>query len=272
MNQPVSSLNLPKSLLGKLKNLGYNYCNDLDHNVETVIPDWVSLKKTPKSCSALELYENESKWKPVTTFVPQLDSLLGKEIVAGLVTELCGLPGAGRTQICLHLSVGVAGEAVFIHTNNNFSLERLQEIAQKYVSDVETIMQKILCIEATNFTELFASVQFLKTWLSNNCIRLLIIDSISWPLKQHQPCIERPNLIYRLFQELRILTSLHKFAIVVTNDLTTSITGVTTSSFGDSFYHIINNRILLSKENDLICAKTLKSAINNAGEVLFKFE
>ncbi|EFA08701.2 DNA repair protein Rad51 homolog-like Protein [Tribolium castaneum] len=272
MNQPISSLNLPDSIIGKLANLGFNYCNDLGENVaqRANIPDYGSLKRAPKRCTALELCESESNWKPVTSFIPQLDCLLSKEIASGVVTELCGLPGTGRTQICLHLAVGVAGETVFIHTNNNLSVERLKEIAEKFVPDVGALMQKLLCIEATNFTELRATVQFLKTWLSNNQIRLLIVDSIAWPLKQ-QPLMERPHLIYRLFQELRILANLHNFAIVVTNDLTTRNTGATSSSFGDSFYHIVNNRILLSRVNNRFCAKTLKSANKNS-EVFFKFE
>ncbi|RZB39352.1 DNA repair protein RAD51 -like 3, partial [Asbolus verrucosus] len=218
MNQPISSLDLTDNIIGRLQKNGFHYCHDFKENCENIpqkihVSNWPSLTEAPSSKTALELLREEIHWQPITTFVPELDSLLKHEISPNMITELSGFPGTGKTQICFHLSVGVnEGETFFISTNKNFASHRLREIAQKCVSDMESALKRIYCVEATDPVELLASVKFLESWLpSHNHVRLLIIDSISWPLKQ-KPHTERASLIHTIFQNLRILASKYKFA------------------------------------------------------------
>jgi predicted ATP-dependent serine protease len=131
MNRPVSSLNLPQSVVNKLEKEGFCLCDDVKENFEAAqakvnICCWPSVTTAPKLKTALELCREELNWKSVTTFIPELDDLLRDEVVAGAVTELTGFPGSGKTQVCFHLSVGVSGEVVFICTNRSFSSERVK--------------------------------------------------------------------------------------------------------------------------------------------------
>lgn len=63
----------------------------------------------------------------------------------GEVTEICGNPGGGKTQLAIQLSVdarlpteygGVAGETVYIDTEGSFSPERCLTMAQALVDHV----------------------------------------------------------------------------------------------------------------------------------------
>lgn len=126
MNQQISSLNLPNYLKRKFRKNGFYHCQDVENSTT---PDLLSLKKPTKTQTATELWQNESNWELIKTSISELDDLLEDKVMPGLVTELCGLPGSGRTQICLYLSVGAKGQVVFIHTNQNFSSERLRGIS-----------------------------------------------------------------------------------------------------------------------------------------------
>lgn len=72
------------------------------------------------------------------------DSSLNDGIKIGIITELAGFSGCGKTQLCLQLCVntvmpgnlpgnvmsGQGANAVFIDTKNGFFPERLKEIAE----------------------------------------------------------------------------------------------------------------------------------------------
>lgn len=54
------------------------------------------------STSALDLLERDLKRTPITTFCAALDSMLdskGTGVPVGVITEFCGEPGVGKTQI-----------------------------------------------------------------------------------------------------------------------------------------------------------------------------
>lgn len=53
--------------------------------------------------SALELYRRQHKIKPVYTLCEQLDKMLGGGVIAPQLTEFCGVPGIGKTQLAYAL-------------------------------------------------------------------------------------------------------------------------------------------------------------------------
>ncbi|XP_063915520.1 DNA repair protein RAD51 homolog 3-like [Zophobas morio] len=275
MNQSISSLNLPQNVITKLENAGFHHCNDVADNLDAInpkikLPDWGSVTTAPKPKTALELCDDESGL--TATLIPELDPLLTKIALPGCITELCGFPGSGKTQLCLHLAVGAKSRVVFIHTNKNLNPERLREICQKCGVDADATLARILCVEAPDPVTLTASVEFLRSWLKQNSVGVVFIDSISWPLRL-QPSGEKTKLVYTLLQTLRALGNEHGFTVILTNDLTTRIVAgkaYNTSSFGEYFYHLVNNRILLSKEADSFSASVLKSVNGGPETISFK--
>jgi RAD51-like protein 2 len=76
--------------------------------------------------------------KPIITFSKSVDTMLGGGFPLGQVTEICGLPGAGKTQMATQLALDVQipkvfggneGEALYVDTEGNFYPERALEMA-----------------------------------------------------------------------------------------------------------------------------------------------
>jgi RAD51-like protein 2 len=99
-----------------------------------------SCRPEKQSVTALSLISKlKATQRTIVTFSRSVDKLLGGGVARGEVTEICGLPGVGKTQLCMQLCVdarlpisfgGVAGEAVYIDTEGSFSPERCHTMAQ----------------------------------------------------------------------------------------------------------------------------------------------
>jgi RecA/RadA recombinase len=54
--------------------------------------------------SALDALRLEENNPSITTYSGNLDNLLGGGIALGAVTEICGMPGMGKTQLWYYIS------------------------------------------------------------------------------------------------------------------------------------------------------------------------
>jgi RAD51-like protein 2 len=99
-----------------------------------------SCRPEKQSLTALSLISKlKATQRTIVTFSRSVDKLLGGGLARGEVTEICGLPGVGKTQLCMQLCAdarlpvafgGVAGESVYIDTEGSFSPERCHTMAQ----------------------------------------------------------------------------------------------------------------------------------------------
>ena len=92
-----------------------------------------------KRLSAAAAFKREQKSCSIVTFCRDLDDLLGGGVQAGTMTEVCGEPGTGKTQLAMQLAVdcqvprsfgGAEGEAIYIDTEGSFHVARVAQIAQ----------------------------------------------------------------------------------------------------------------------------------------------
>lgn len=51
------------------------------------------------SLTALDLLQKEEELRSIVTFSSKLDAALGGGLPVGKTTELCGVPGVGKTQL-----------------------------------------------------------------------------------------------------------------------------------------------------------------------------
>lgn len=74
-----------------------------------------------------------------------LDSFLHGGVCTKILTEISGESGAGKTQLCLQLSLtvqlpvsvgGLSGSAIYIYTEGRFPFQRLQELSQFYKASI----------------------------------------------------------------------------------------------------------------------------------------
>ncbi|XP_071449965.1 DNA repair protein RAD51 homolog 3-like isoform X2 [Hetaerina americana] len=250
---------------------------------------WDSLERwnsPPKSETALEIWQTEAKLRNIITFCEVVDDVLGGGIALRRITEFCGAPGTGKTQFCLQLCVsvqipscfgGVSGEAIYIDADSGFSPDRLRDIAkscakhcEKLRKDAspndsanieefseESILNGVHYIAVNDHVELMATVSLLENFLeSNEKVKLVVLDSLAFVFRYGATSFkDRTRLLYRIMSDLQNLALKFNIAVVVTNQLTTSLEvsleggSVSKSSLipslGESFAHLVGLRLIL---------------------------
>ncbi|XP_044286062.1 DNA repair protein RAD51 homolog 3 isoform X3 [Varanus komodoensis] len=157
-----------------------------------------------RKCTALELLEEEQTQGTIVTFCSALDGLLGGGVQLTKLTEICGPPGVGKTQLCMQLAVdvqipecfgGLAGEAIFIDTEGSFMVDRVADMASACVQhcrliaelhpeedhmtalgtfSLENILSHIYYIRCHGYVELLAEVYLLPDFLSEHSKEILL--------------------------------------------------------------------------------------------------
>lgn len=89
--------------------------------------------------------------KGIVTFCRGIDELLGSGIPREEVTEVVGVPGVGKTQLCMQAAVnttlpvalgGVDGQTIYIDTEGSFSASRCAQIARALHRHAKDIAHK----------------------------------------------------------------------------------------------------------------------------------
>lgn len=237
-----------------------------------------------KTCA--DLLQQETRQPGIITFCKDLDHAIGPfGISVGLITEFCGPPGSGKTQMCLQLCAnvnlppelgGLGGKSLYLDTNFGFNPDRLREIATACVqhcqrivrtkrpqmSEVtskfttENIMESVLYNHAHDCNDLNKSVDTLEKLLKvGEKIRLVVIDSYSFLIRCNiDNTMERIKQDHLILNRLQMLAQQYKLAIILTNDVTTKLNGTDpctiAPALGDSHGHRINQRIVLGQTSE----------------------
>lgn len=319
--RPLSSLPLSSSVKVKLLGAGFQSTADLLHldppqlGQEAGLTEQEALQVLQitggggggacRSVTALELLRREEDSRSIVTFSSQLDAALGGGIPVGKTTEVCGVPGVGKTQLCLQLAVdvqvpqcfgGVEGHAVFIDTEGTFVLQRVVDIAAAAVRHcsllaedeeqraavtgftVETILSNILLVRCHDYVDLLAELHLLPRLLSDRPrVRLLVIDSVAAPFRQVFDDLSlRTRLLGGLSQRLIAMATGHSIAVVATNQMTTRLLPGGKSqlvpALGDLWGHALATRLLLQWEGPRRLARVLKSPAHPEVTVQYRLE
>ncbi|XP_054878162.1 DNA repair protein RAD51 homolog 3-like [Poeciliopsis prolifica] len=308
MRRPVSSLGLGSSLKGKLVRAGFQFTTDLqDLNPEQLSAEaGVSQQEALEALhaasaghggapvTALELLQREEEFRSIVTFCSRLDEALGGGVPVGKVTEICGAPGVGKTQLCLQLAVdvqvpavfgGLGGQVLFVDTEGGFRVQRLVDLAGAAVRrfsllaedeeqrvamatfTVETILSNVFLgflVRCRDYVELLAELRLLPDFLSDRPrLRLLVIDSVAFPfLRLHDDLSRRTRLLQGVGLRLIAAATGHNIAVVTTNHTTTRLRGGRARpapALGDIWGHAPSVRLLLRWEESRRMASILKS-------------
>src|SRR3989338_9969881 len=82
-----------------------------------------------------------------------LDSLLLGGVEAGALTNFCGPPGSGKTNICMLAAISAVEsgkKVIYIDTEGGFSFERFQQLAKE---NTDKILNGIMFLEPRTFKE-----------------------------------------------------------------------------------------------------------------------
>ena len=209
----------------------------------------------PSGESALQLLERESASRSVVTMCRQLDELLGGGVPLGRLTEFCGAPGLGKTQLSIQLAVdvgiptalgGVGGECIYIDTEGSFVVDRAVDIAAALLAhlqagpfaseqeslaaqsiSVQSLLGGVHLVRAHDYIEQLAVVHSLPQLIADRpAVRLIVLDSVAFHFRQDfDDYALRLRLLSQMAQTLTAVAGQQQAAVVLINQVTTKMSG-----------------------------------------------
>ncbi|KAA6398605.1 MAG: putative DNA repair protein RAD51 3 [Streblomastix strix] len=189
--------------------------------------------------SAWEIFQNSANAPVISTLCKDIDVLLGRGIESGCITEFCGSPGTGKTQMGMQLCLSVqqsekiitkggAVEAVYIDTEGSFMPDRVMSMASVFGDDdnkAEDLLSHIHIFRPFTYPQLLSTIKMLPNFISQHPnVKLIIVDSISAPLRHgfNKEMQRRSASVHELGATLlQIAKSGNGIAVVCTNQVTT---------------------------------------------------
>ncbi|OZJ03309.1 hypothetical protein BZG36_02280 [Bifiguratus adelaidae] len=236
----------------------------------------VQAASTPKPRSALDSLSQQLQQSNISFSSNALDSLFGGAgIPTAKVIEICGCPGTGKTQIALQLSANVIcnpeGDqpcrSIYIDTEGSFMAARLRDMLPT-VSDLSTQddnspLDNLYYYRVCNHLELLALVKSLDQQLEDhNNVRLVVIDSIAFLMRMNlEDAGLRARLLTTIGQTLLRLARAHRLTVLLLNHINSKMASDDfLPALGDSWGHIVPNRLLLYEDKGRRYARLYKSS------------
>lgn len=194
----------------------------------------------PPYQTALSLLEqriqNEYSAGHLPTRLKGLDAALCGGIPFGVLTELVGPAGIGKTQFCLKLSLlaslpsshgGLDARVIYIDVESKFSSKRLIEIGINSFPEVfhmegmaQEMAGRILVLRPASLSEFTESLQQIKVSLLQHQVKLLIVDSmtalVSGEYEQDPP---RQHSLGWHISFIKSLAEFSRIPVVMTNQV-----------------------------------------------------
>ena len=154
----------------------------------------------------------------IQTGIQKLDEFLSGGIRAGLVVDIFGGRGTGKSLLLLQLSINSVkngGSVLYFDTTGRFRPERIVNIQKQTTSSID-YLQHITVSRPTNTSEQINSIQNLADDFS-----LIVIDNVtdlfSFEYKNDESRFEKNMLFMRYMHKLSEIALAKKIPIVITN-------------------------------------------------------
>ncbi|CAM9608326.1 unnamed protein product [Phaeothamnion confervicola] len=207
--------------------------------------------------SAIDLIGRGKGAKPIISFCRAIDDMLGGGVPRGELTEICGAPGVGKTQLCMQLAVnvqipalfgGVGGQAIYIDTEGSMTVERLVQMADAAVVHIskiarsrgrqselerasawtrDALLANVFIFRVHDHVQQLATVRTLPRFLEDHPgVRVVVMDSVSFHFRHaYQDLGARSRKLNEMAQQLTELAQMRSVAVVLVNQMTTRIGG-----------------------------------------------
>jgi len=193
-----------------------------------------------------------------------LDEMLGGGVETGIVTQLYGGSGSGKTNICIQLAVECvkSGKKVIFIDTEGFSADRFKQIAGE---DAKKIAGDIIIYEPASFEQQYSAITDIEK-LMNEKIGLIILDSAAlfYRLGLTQDDSNEENIAIRreLVNQIGILHGIARkygVSVVITNQVYKDIaTGELCPVGGNALEHLSKTIILFDKTGNSKRKATLR--------------
>ncbi len=113
----------------------------------------------------------------ISTGTAPLDWLLEGGYEKGVITTIYGPGGSGKSLVCMSCAAHSIKnqKIIYIDTEESFSVTRFKQVCEDY----QSVLDKIIFLKPTTFTEQSQSVQQLKEILLKQKVGLIVVDTIS---------------------------------------------------------------------------------------------
>ena len=152
----------------------------------------------------------------ISTGSKAVDTLLGGGIHTGMITDIYGESGSGKSQLCFTLCAMCAKEAasaLFIDTAGTFRPERIMEISgSQSALEKITFIRALTTIDQTNAIKKILEVR----------PTLVVVDSLTSLFSAEYSGPERHRALMKYLHELALLAINSRCAVVVTNMVRTA--------------------------------------------------
>ena len=155
----------------------------------------------------------------ISTGLQQLDEFLSGGISTGLIVDIFGGNGTGKTHLLLQLcinSISNGGNVLYLDTTGQFRPERILEI-QKQSGIKFDFLEKITVYRIRNTSEQIKSINNFK----KNHFSLIVIDNItdlfSYEYKNDESIFKKNLLFMKYMSQLSKFAIINKIPIVITN-------------------------------------------------------
>ena len=159
----------------------------------------------------------------ISTGLQKLDDFLSGGIPDGVIVDIFGGNGTGKTQLLLQLSINSiknGGHVLYLDTTGGFRPERILEI-QKQSKKQINFLEQITVSRITNTSEQIKSIKNFET----NNFSLIVIDNVtdlfSYEYKRDESIFEKNSLFIKYMYELSKFAIAKKIPIIVTNMIRT---------------------------------------------------
>ncbi len=182
-----------------------------------------------------------------------IDELLGGGFERGIVTQIYGASGTGKTNICIQLAVAAvrSGKKVVFIDTEGFSAERFRQIAG---DEAKRIAGDIIIYEPSSLDQQYSAILELEK-IMNEKIGLIILDSAALfyrlGLSTDDSNEENVALRRELVNQIGLLHGIarkYAIAVVITNQVYKDVsTGELCPIGGNALEHLSKTIILLEK-------------------------
>jgi DNA repair protein RAD51 len=184
----------------------------------------------------------------ISTGLQKLDDFLSGGIPNGVITDIYGASGTGKTQLLFQICINAiknGGNVLYQDTTGSFRPERILEI-QKQQNLTFDILEKITVSRITNTSEQLKSIDIMNA--SN--FSLIVIDNItdlfSYEYPKDDTIFEKNSIFIKYLHNLSLVAINKKIPVVITN-MIRNIEGIEMENMRTAIDPLTHIKIKLAK-------------------------
>lgn len=155
----------------------------------------------------------------ISTGINKLDNYLGGGIKKGVITDIFGGIGTGKTLLGMQISINAlsdGGQVLFQDTTGQFRPERMLELLKNRNLD-SSLLDRVKVARITNSSEQFKILSKIR----ENDYSLVIIDNVSdlfsFEYKKEEQNLQKNVVFMKYMHELSLIAIEKKIPIVIIN-------------------------------------------------------